>query len=531
MLTPAFTEAERKQMETLGVTEAQVLDQLEVFNKSAFYVRLNRPCTVGDGIHQVSAEDIPRYLDLHEEGVRKGRFSKFVPASGAATRMFHSLLQIYYLPYFLEPGELHRKAEQGVSVAVDFLLFLENLKRFPFHEDLAKAVSNDGLSLSRMIEEHQYRLILEYLLTEIGLAYGVLPKGLLKFHRYREECRTAFEEHLMEAVDFVGRGSSSCRIHFTVSPEHRRRFEELLEQVGPLYEARLGASYSVDFSLQKPSTSTIAVDRDNRPFKDRSGQLVFRPGGHGALLENLNDLKGDLIYVKNVDNVAPDRLKGPIGHWKRILGGYLMEVQDQVHAYVRRLLSGIDRKTTEEVAAFAAERLLLQFPRAFQDWPWERKYVFLLGRLNRPIRVCGVVKNVGEPGGAPFWVEDKRRGLSIQIVEKAQVRFTSSTQKKIWNASTHFNPVDLVCGVKDFEGRHFDLRRYVDHDAVFISEKSKDGRTLKALELPGLWNGAMADWISVMVEVPRITFNPVKTVFDLLKPEHQAEAKHSETVV
>lgn len=525
---PAFNSRDLRQMEALGISEDQVRAQVEIFDKSSFFIRLNRPCTVGDGIHQISPDATPRYLLLHEQAARKGRFTKFVPASGAATRMFQSLLQIYYLPHFLEPGEIEEKAEQGVAVVVDFLRFLKNLPRFAFYEDLKEAVAREGRSLDGLIADQRYRLVLDYLLTNIGLGYGTLPKGLLRFHRYPEERRTAFEEHLVEAVDYAGDGVSSCSLHFTVSPEAVEKFEKLCGLARRKYEERLGVSYTVDFSIQKPSTNTIAVDARNRPFKDRSGRLVFRPGGHGALIENLNDLKGDLVYIKNVDNVTPDRLKGVISHWKRILGGYLAEVQDQVHGCVRKLVAGIDRDTTEEAVQFARRRLLMQFPRGMQDWPWERRYVYMLGKLNRPIRVCGVVKNVGEPGGAPFWVEDKKRGLSLQIVEKAQVRFTSTTQKKIWKSSTHFNPVDVVCGVRDFEGRHFDLRRFVDQDAVFISEKSKEGRTLKALELPGLWNGAMADWITVVVEVPRITFNPVKTVFDLLKPEHQAEGEEGD---
>lgn len=525
---PTFNSSDLQQMEVLGVSEDQVRAQVEIFHRASFFIRLNRPCTVGDGIRQISPEETPRYLHLHEEAARKGRFSKFVPASGAATRMFQSLLAIYYLPHFLEPEELETKGEQGVAVVVDFLRFLENLPRFAFFEDLNESVAREGHSLQGLIADYRYRSVLDHLLTDMGLGYGTLPKGLLRFHRYSDERRTAFEEHLVEAVDYAADGMSACNLHFTVAPEHVEKFEVLCGRVRGQYEERLGVRYNVDFSVQKPSTNTIAVDTDNRPFKDRSGQLVFRPGGHGALIENLNDLKGDLVYIKNVDNIAPDRLKGAISHWKRILGGYLAEIQEQVHGYVRKLVTGIDRATTEEAVQFARGRLSMQFPRGFQDWPWERRYVYMLSKLNRPIRVCGVVKNVGEPGGAPFWVEDKKRGLSLQIVEKAQVRFTSSTQRKVWKASTHFNPVDVVCGVRDFEGRHFDLKRYVDHEAVFISEKSREGRTLKALELPGLWNGAMADWISVVVEVPRITFNPVKTVFDLLKPEHQAEGDESD---
>ena len=516
-----FSENDCRQMDALGITKAQIAAQIAVFRKSSFFVRLLRPCTVGDGVQVIDDSATGRYLQLHESSVGQGRFLKFVPASGAASRMFQSLLQIYYVPQFLEVEELHRKASRGVSMACEFLRFVEAIDRFPFLDDLRQVVARDGLAMDNLIAECRYRTILDYLLTSRGLNYGSLPKGLLKFHRYPNECRTAFEEHLVEATQYSVSRGDTCRIHFTVAPEHEGSFKRLFERVRCSFEERYDTKFEISFSFQKPSTDTIAVDMENRPFRDLAGNLHFRPGGHGALLENLNDLQADLAYIKNVDNVTTDRQNGSVAFWKRVLGGYLAEVQDTVHGFLRKLNAGLN---VEEAAyRYARETLLMDFPLDYTQWPPERKLVFLALRLNRPIRVCGVVQNAGEPGGAPFWVEDRKGGGTVQIVEKAQVDFSSPEQERIWLSSTHFNPVDIVCALRDYEGKPFDLKRYVDNDSVFISKKSKDGKDLKALELPGLWNGAMADWITVIVEVPKTTFNPVKTVYDFLRLEHQPD--------
>ena len=516
-----FSEADLQQMNTCEISEAQVRAQIELFRKSSFSIRLRRPCSLGDGIRRIDAAEGERYLEFHRRAAQKGRFLKFVPASGAATRMLQSLLQIVHLPQYLEPNELHGKAKYGVAVACDFLQFLDRIQRFAFCEDLEEALARDGLNLGALIRAHQYRTLLDYLLTDIGLNYGSLPKGLLKFHCYPDGCRTAFEEHMEEAVLYVADAEGVCRIHFTVSPEHEDGFRQLLERVRPRYENRYGVTYEVTFSYQKPSTHTIAADTRNRPFRDRFGRFVFRPGGHGALLENLENTQGDLVYIKNVDNVIQDRFKDTLGFWKRVLGGYLAAIEEVVHEHVRELKAAKSSDSIGRAETFAREKVLVQFPTTYEAWALEEKHAFLLDKMDRPIRVCGVVQNVGEPGGAPFWVEDRSGDLSLQIVEKAQVDFASPEQQEIWNSSTHFNPVDLVCSVRNYEGKPFTLKDYVDHDAVFISKKSMEGRSLKALELPGLWNGAMAGWLTLIVEVPRITFNPVKTVFDLLKPEHQ----------
>lgn len=520
-----FTDADRQQMESLGIDAAQVLEQLQFFSKTDISTRLNRPCTLGDGIRKIGQADADRYLALHREAARSGRFMKFVPASGAATRMFQSLLQIYYLPQFLEKDELYKRVRQGVAIACDFTRFIEHLDRFAFVDDLRKALARDGIVLEDAVRFGRFRTVLEYMLTERGLNYGVLPKALLKFHSYADEHRTAFEEQLAESVSFLGGESGRCKLHFTVPPEHEPGFIALVEKVGRSYEERYDTTFDVCFSFQKPSTNTIAADTKNNPFRDRFGRLHFRPAGHGALLENLNDLRADLIYIKNIDNIVPDRLKEPVSYWKRILGGYLVSIQQEMSSLVRRMRAAVSRPESadmiREAVGFARRELLLHFPEGFETWSEDRQRDFLIGRFDRPIRVCGVVPNAGEPGGAPFWVEEEGGDLSVQIVEKAQVDLGSAQQEKIWKSSTHFNPVDIVCSARDFDGKPYDLKQFVDRNAVLISKKSKDGTDIRALELPGLWNGSMARWTTVFVEVPPETFNPVKSVYDLLRPEHQ----------
>ena len=437
--------------------------------------------------------------------------------------MFQSLLQIFYLPQYLERDELQMRLDQGVSIACDFKHFVGELDRFPFAHNLRQALACDGYNVDEVVSEGHFRTLLEYLLTEKGLGYGTLPKAMLLFHSYPEEHRTAFEEHFAESPAYLGANSRKLSLHFTIAKEHESGFQDLREDLCRRYSDRHGATFDVSFSCQKSSTSTIAVDMKGFPFRDRLGRIHFRPAGHGALIENLNDLQADLIYIKNVDNVVPDRLKGPVCLWKKALGGYLVSIQESVHSIVHRLKKPGSGQTVGEAAGFAERELLVIFPAGFESWSDERKRAFLLDALDRPIRVCGMVPNAGEPGGAPFWVEEQDGGLSVQIVEKSQVDLNSPEQSAVWNSSTHFNPVDIVCCVRDFEGKPYDLRKFVDPKKVIITRKSIEGTDLQALELPGLWNGGMANWITVFVEVPVITFNPVKSLFDLLRPEHQPE--------
>jgi len=517
-----FTESDLEQIRILGVTEGQVQSQIAIFEKGRAHLKLSRPARVGDGIIRIS-EDAMETMNLHhQEAASTGRMLKFVPASGTASRMFKVLVKFNNENEMISREELARRAAQGEQEAKECLTFLDGIRRFAFFEDLKRVMSQNGFDLESLLGKGQIKEILEYLLTVKGLDYASLPKGLLKFHRYHDGSRTAVEEHLVEAAAYVQDAAKRCRIHFSVSPEHRDGFTAFLEGVKGRYEAKLAVEYQVAFSVQKPSTNTIAVDMADRPFRDQDGWIVFRPGGHGALIENLNDIQGDIIYIKNIDNVVPDRLKGETLKWKRILGGFLVATQKRIFGYLNQFTEGsTDTQRIEDALAFVSESLQIPPPEGGLPQSLEAKKEYLVTKLNRPIRVCGVVRNVREPGGGPFWVEENDGSQSLQIVENAQVDKKSEKQQKIWNSATHFNPVDIVCGVRDFRGEPFDLSQYVDRDAVIISQKSKDGRELKALELPGLWNGAMADWISLFVEVPLLTFNPVKTVNDLLRQEHQ----------
>lgn len=471
-----FSPDDLKQMSELGIDPAEALRQIELFRNPPPFTRVLRACRLGDGIRRISKASEPWLLARFEEAVRRGRIAKLVPASGAATRMFKELLE-------------------GDPLAVR--TFLENLPRFAFYEDLA------GLQ--------DRRAILEHLLTEKGLSYAELPKGLLKFHRYPDGPRTPFEEHLVEAADVTRDEEGNCRLHFTVSPQHRERFEALLEEVRERYEAKYNCRFDISFSHQQRSTDTIAVDPENRPFRQEDGTLLFRPGGHGALLGNLASLGWDIVLLKNIDNVVPDGRKPLVNGWKKALSGYLLALQERIFRLQERLEA--DPAALEEASKLVEGELSRPIPAGADPRQ------FVIDALNRPLRVCGVVRNQGEPGGGPFWVEDEKGQLSIQIVESSQI--DPKVREEMLAGSTHFNPVDIVCALRDRKGAPYDLHQFVDPTTVFISSKSHEGRPLKALERPGLWNGAMAGWNTVFIEVPDETFAPVKSVLDLLRPEHQ----------
>jgi len=515
-----FNEKDLGQMKALGITEEKVRAQIAFLKRGSFFQKLIRPCTLGDGVISISEKEIPQLLRKHQEGAYQGRLLKFVPASGAASRMFDVLMKCLKSDACLRRKEIVQGAGAGDQEAQEVLSFVDGIKRFAFYDDLKSVLARTGLMVDDLLAQCEYRHLIEALVTDRGLNYANLPKGLLKFHAYPDGCRTALEEHLIEAIAYVQDQAEICRIHFTVSPEHQERFMDHSETVRTYYETKCRVRFHVDFSIQKPSTNTIAVDMNNEPLREKDGKLVFRPGGHGALIENLNDIQGDIIYIKNIDNIVPDHLKGETFLWKKILGGLLIQIQEKIFTYLKKLERQKENKVVEEVLEFAGKQLFIPPPEKKLGSKNELRE-FLLKKLNRPIRIGGMVKNQGEPGGGPFWVQGENGSLSLQTVENAQVNMKSAEQQKIWGAATHFSPVDFVCGVRDYKGSPFDLKRYVDQDAVFISQKSKDGRALKALELPGLWNGGMADWISIFVEVPLITFNPVKTINDLLRKEHQ----------
>jgi len=517
-----FTDADIRQIEAHGLTAGEALRQLDIFKNPAPYLKLVRPCTKGDGIRVIEEEMIQELIARYENQMPERRCLKFVPASGAASRMFKALLGELNKGKDILRESVENKARTGQQDRQELLKFINNTRRFAFFQDLKSVLSNRGLQIDILIEEGRFTDVIRFLLAENGLNYANLPKGLLKFHEYVDGSRTAFEEHLVEAVSYVADQEGPCHLHFAVSPEHMEKFRALLKKIKPAYEKKYPVVFKVDFSVQKQSTDTIAVDPDNNPFRDEKGRLLFRPGGHGSLIENVNDLDVDIIFLKNIDNVVPDRLKSETFKWKKILGGYLITLQTEIHGYLENLSSGdADESLLAEAMTFMNDELCYQVPDAVAIASFEEKKAFLMERLNRPIRICGMVRNEGEPGGGPFWVQDETGEVSLQIVETAQIDPDSREQQDILESSTHFNSVDLVCGVRDWQGRPIDLRNYIDEKAVFISQKSKDGKGLKALEHPGLWNGAMGRWITIFVEVPIITFNPVKAVNDLLRKEHQ----------
>lgn len=516
-----FNESDLKQMKERGISREKVFSQLGRFKKGFPFLKLNRPCTLGDGIHLLEDSEIEKLVHVHSEAALAGRTMKFVPASGAASRMFKTLLHFYHPDRPTNEKQAQTESEKQDLQYRAFLRCMKNIKRFAFYDALKRSMSKDAADIQGLLTRERYEPLLEYLLTPKGLDLTGLPKGLIPFHQYPDHTRTPFEEQLVEGAAYTRDGKGAVHLHFTVSGQHRKAIKDYIDKVRDRYESE-GVTFDLAFSVQKTSTDTIGADGENKPFRARNGRLLFRPGGHGALLENLRDLDGDIIFIKNIDNVVPDRLKPDTILNKRALGGYLVFIQKKVFETLHELLEGdVTAEKLEEIIDFARDKLSIFLPEALRERPKEEKIHFLVKKLNRPLRVCGMVKNEGEPGGGPFWVEGADRGLSCQIVESNQVDMKSDEQRTIWEASTHFNPVDLVCGVRDFKGRPFDLLEFADPDTGFISIKSHEGRKLKALELPGLWNGAMAHWITLFIEVPLITFNPVKTVLDLLRKQHQ----------
>lgn len=510
---PALSADHLRQIRAHGLTETQVLEQLTCFRRGAAPIRLNRPCTTGDGILSIPARDRSAFVSGYEREAARGRFMKFVPSSGAASRMFREWFRCL-------DGDGYDTQEAAQAFAAE-------IGKFPFFEDVQGLFLQRGRSLAEELAQRRHRDVMEAILAAGGLNYGHLPKALLKFHRYPEGSRTALEEHLVEAALYVQDDHRLCRVHFTVSESHRDEIDLYLSGLKERYERQCGVGYDIGLSVQSADTDTIAVNMRNRPFLDEAGGIVLRPGGHGALLPNLNELaEGDIVFVKNIDNVVPDRLKAPTVFHKKLLGGYLVALQARIFQFLQRLENGlVDENELGAMLAFAEERLALIFPPGFSNLALSEKRSMVFTKLNRPIRVCGMVKNEGEPGGGPFWVDEEDGTQSLQIIEEHQVHSRSRVQRAIWSRATHFNPVDLVCGIRDYRGRKHDLMRYVDQRAFSIVKKTEKGRSLKALELPGFWNGGMAHWITVFVEVPLETFNPVKTVYDLLRPAHQGESE------
>ena len=517
-----LSDNDKKQISALKMTEQQAISQIELLKKGVPYLKLDQPCTVGDGIRSVSKEELKELAKIFHEYGKERELLKFVPASGAASRMFKTLFNFYNRYPQIQRDSVALKAQKGDKDSQYLLMFMDGIRKFAFYDDLKSVMYEDDLDADTLIDNGRFKEVIEYLLGQKGLGYAQLPKALLVFHRYPDGNRTAFEEHLVEAAEYVRDVNGMCRLYFTVSPEHKQAFESFLGKIKPYYEEHYGIRFSVDFSVQERATDTIAVDLENKPFRLNDGTIFFRPGGHGALIDNLSNIDGDIIFIKNIDNVVHDRLKDQTFQWKRALGGCLIQIQQKIFSYLERLTKEpLDEELLDEAIEFAKNDLYIIPSNSEDVISAKEKQAFLISKFNRPIRVCGMVRNVDEPGGGPFWIKSKDGSLSLQIVENAQIDPKSEEQQSVFRSSMYFNPVDIVCGVRDRHGKAYDLRHYVDPEAALISIKSKDGRELKAMELPGLWNGAMSDWNTIFVEVPLITFNPVKTINDLLREQHQ----------
>lgn len=507
-----FSTEDLQQLQQSGIEPERAVRQIGLLRSGQTHVRLERACTPGDGILQLHNDAMPRLETSFESAAASGRLLRFVPASGAASRMFQPL---YAPPDVLNACRSAPDGESADPVVADLLRFLAELDRFAFFTDLKNAMAEDGQDLSRAVTDRDLALILSYLLGPSGLSYAQRPKGLLAFHAAADGARTPFIEHLAEAALLSGL-DQEVSLHFTVSPEHLPLFKAQLAAWRKTLEDTYGGHFRVDYSVQKRSTDTLALDASGQPLRSDDDRLVLRPGGHGALLENLSERAGDLIYIRNIDNVVPDAHKQANLTWARLLTGYLLDIQQEQHALLKALHSQPEAPLTRELAiCFLADRLQTEISLA-------SSHQELIDALDRPIRVCGMVPNRGEPGGGPFWVRDPHGRITKQIVEGAQIDQSDPAQAAILSCSTHFNPVDMVCGVRDWQNRPYDLARFVDDNAVIITTKHQDGQTVRVLELPGLWNGGMAGWHTLFVEIPPETFNPVKTVFDLLRPAHQA---------
>lgn len=497
------------QIKKKGISPDQIEDQLKSFVNGFPFLEIRSAAEPGNGILLMSNEDIQVYLNQWDNYLKtNAEILKFVPASGAASRMFKDLFE------FLDGSENEpvKKAE---------LQFFAEIEKFAFYNELNQVcIANGGKSITQLIANKEYKPIIENLLSKKGLNYGSLPKGLLLFHSYSDEKRTPFQEHLVEGALYASNSDGKANIHYTVSNEHRQLFEKHCQEILTKYEHKLNKKFAISFSEQKPSTDTLAADENNMPFRE-NGEMIFRPGGHGALIENLNDLNADIIFIKNIDNVVPDSLKNATIIYKKVLAGLLVKLQNQSYNYLKELESTqISDSKLNEITTFCTRELNNQHS-DIDSLNKDDLVKYLISKLNRPMRICGMVKNTGEPGGGPFLTLNQDGTVSPQILESSQIDLNNPIEKEKMMQSTHFNPVDLVCAVKNFKGEKFDLLKFVDKKTGFISLKSKSGKELKALELPGLWNGAMSDWNTIFVEVPIETFNPVKTVNDLLRTEHQ----------
>lgn len=504
-----LTQNDLNQIAQRGITPEQIETQLSQFKTGFPFLKLEAAASINKGIVAPTAEEQQKYVDTWNSYKAEGKkIVKFVPASGAASRMFKDMFSFVDADYN-EPTSAFEKK------------YFAEIKNFAFYEELnAVCVKNEGKDIDTLIAEGNYKAVAANMLKAEGLNYGQLPKGMLLFHNYEDGARTPMEEHLVEGALYAA-SAGEANVHFTVSHEHLAFFQQRVADKKQKYADEYGIQYNISFSEQKPSTDTMAANPDGTPFRNEDGSLLFRPGGHGALIQNLNEIDADIIFVKNIDNVVPDRLKPETVLWKQVIAGILVEKQKKAFDYLALLETGTyTHDQLIEIVQFVQNDLCCR-KNDIKELEDAELVIYLKNKLNRPMRVCGVVKNVGEPGGGPFLAYNQDGTYSLQILESSQIDKNNPEYMKMFTEGTHFNPVDLVCAVKDKDGKQFDLPKYVDVTTGFISSKSKGGKELQALELPGLWNGAMSDWNTIFVEVPLGTFNPVKTVNDLLREQHQ----------
>ncbi|MEM1337656.1 MAG: DUF4301 family protein [Bacteroidota bacterium] len=508
-----LTEKDLQQLAEKGISKDKITNQINTFKEGIPFINLKKAAVVGDGISrytQAEQQDLITFFDTHKTALS---LLKFVPASGAASRMFKAMFN-FLETYSPDQESLDSYIAQAGDKAV--AQFVEDIKSLPFYAEIMKRIAEKYNSEGEKV----YQFVQTMLLEE-GLNYGFYPKGLLLFHKYADGVATPFEEHLKEASSY-SKTMGKAQLHFTISVQHEELFGGEEAKVAPKIAENTNTLFEISYSNQKPSTDTLAVTMENAPFRNSDGTLLFRPGGHGALIENLNDQEADVIFIKNIDNVVVDANLEDVADSKKMLAGVLLKMQSEAFGYAKALAEDdVTSDLLNAVKVFLEQRLNVRFPENYDSFAVNDQVAILKDKINRPIRICGMVKNEGEPGGGPFWIKDKNGNVSLQIIESAQIDMQDKDQVAILKHSTHFNPVDLVCGVKNYKGEKYQLLNFIDERQGFITEKTKEGKVLKALELPGLWNGAMAFWNTIFVEVPLVTFNPVKTVNDLLKSSHQ----------
>lgn len=515
-----FTENDIAQIHAHGLTLEEVEEQVSTIKKGMSYSKLLLAASIGNGINRLDDDELEHYVEVFEENRDELSLVKFVPASGAATRMFKFLFQ-FLKNYDIEKETIQSFTENNKHTGVN--VFFSSLNKLPFYEEVVRKLHEINPKINDLKDDEKRLEFVKTMLDEDRLNYGNYPKGLLPFHKYEDRISTAFEEHLFEAA-FYASSKRVANAHFTISQDHNRKFDLELDHIEEDVEEQTRTKFNISFSNQKKSTDTIALTLDNQLYRDEKGELLFRASGHGALLKNLNILDYDVIFIKNIDNVTVVNKSEELSKYKKVLAGVLIETQQDIFDFLNQLDSGeANEKDCKIIAEFLHERFDYKIPEAFKNYYLTEKLDYLKEKLNRPIRVGGMVKNENEPGGGPFWVEDKKGDRTLQIIEFAQIDLNDENQKRIVNEATHFNPTDFACGIKNYKGEVFDLQKFVDNEANFITIKSHFDQEIKALERPGLWNGSMAYWNSIFIEVPLTTFNPVKTVNDLLKSAHQSE--------